>query len=63
MPGLLSTERLARARPRWSRSVMSARIRERRERTVERAFRRMVARGEIPREFAAQFDKPDPRRR
>ena len=63
MPGLLSTERLTRARPRWSRSVMTARIRQRRERAVERAFRRMVARGEIPREFAEQCDMPDLRRR
>lgn len=67
MLGLLTVARLTLARPRVPMakvtvSLMTA-LRRRRERLVEREYRRAAARGHLPREFGAPFYREVPPRR
>lgn len=63
MLGLLTRSRLALARPSLPRFPVRASVQDRRQRTLEHEYRRMVANGELPREFGAPFTKEDRRQR
>jgi hypothetical protein len=67
MLGLLTGARLALVRPSLPArtrpfSVVAA-VKRRRERTIEREYRRAVASGHLPREFGTPFYKEVPRPR
>jgi hypothetical protein len=66
MLGLLTTARVTLVRPglRPARARVSLRamLRRRRERFIEREYRRAVANGHLPREFGTPFYKEVPRR-
>jgi hypothetical protein len=63
MLGLLTAARAARIKPALPTFAVRATVARRRRRAVEREFRRMVANGELPREFGTPSYEDRPRRR